>query len=298
MTSPPVSCHEEEPPFPPAGDQLGRLWCPRPGVRFVEQLPSGIQPRGDESAWLITDPREWAEVIPPHGQMLARRFGKLDMFDYQAAEAFASRWGFLSRPTQLSPRLVGERWDDWFLAVNRVQVLLTLYDSAQILRSGEDARARAAIMDVLRAKRLPTGGSTYWGAHLRCGGMLFWEPKALPAGIGHVPPDRTALVDIAFRIVQHFLKLWGSKHIQIDVSPPPAPRFRPTFNTLLGALYLSIAEAMAGPRPRVRRCANCGRQMTFDRRTKLTCSDACRHQAMRGRESRRARDPVGRQDGA
>jgi hypothetical protein len=288
-----------QPPSKSDDQRLGVLYRPLNGIELL------LDPSEQELPWLISKGIGLSVAVPPAGLGLVREFAALDAYELPALAEFANRWGFLAAPRDMDAlsaanhvEVWGESWVDWDTEIGWVREFLALHDAVAALRSSEDARARNHLMGLLEPKlrlnkRLsPKRGMVRFHTRL----LFLGGPEELhSAGLVAIVPSRTSLVRFGQQVFAHFFRQRARGYVYVDLSEPPAPRLRPTFNQLRGALYLALAEAVAAPpRPRPRRrCLYCGQPMDYERSSKLYCSDAHKHRDHRKRSMRTA-SPVAR----
>lgn len=283
-TAPPGLCHVGDVPQPQSqsDDQLlGVLYRPSNGIELL------LDPSEHELPWLISKGIGWSVAVPPSGLGLVREFAALDAFELPALAAFANRWGFLAEPDYRDALSAanqvagwGESWNDWWTEIGWIREFLALHNAVAALRSLEDVRARTYLMGLLEPKvTLKTRLSPKRGlVRFHAGSLFLGGPEELrSAGLDAIVPSRTALVRFGQQVFAHFFRQRARGYIYVDLSEPPAPRLRPTFNRLRGALYLALAESAAAPPRPHRRCLYCGQPMSYERSSKLYCSDSCKH---------------------
>jgi hypothetical protein len=221
-----------------------------------------------------------------------RQFAALDVFDLDAVAHFASEWGFLSYPSFRAPAAPGplaelqEDWELWFHETIRVRNLLMVLDAVNILRGREDERSRRQFMDILRPRR--SDGSVRYNqrspialAQFGTALMLLGPEDVHGGGLDALRPARQDLVRLGERLLSHFFGLWGNPYVFVTLSPPPAMKLQPSFNRLGGAIYLSLAEAVAAPTGQYRRCVECHATIPYERRSRKYCDDTCKHRFLR-----------------
>ncbi len=260
------------------------------GYRWRSDLVALGASDDEGEVWLVAE-SSGAERIT-----LARRWAVLSRAFLRLAERptddairnFASKWGLMGPGTALRPRgdneyrgLAGESRSEWLDQLARYRMLHVLWEDAKILRNPDSyglTRAREAERGVRvvredNAIRLELDAKHHGTRSLGRGVYVVWpgEEEAFARLIGAKSQD-VALFYVAREVNKHLGR------VQPVLLPFLGMKLRESPTSLLAALYLGMAQEMAGGARPERPCefSGCGRSFLPGRIDQRYCSDSCR----------------------
>ncbi len=274
--------------------------------------------------WFDDDPEEEASVHPAEGQTVAeddfieekgnlierypleeepglyRAFASLELTE-QAILEFANKWGPLENAHELDPdeyadtmvAYVGDRLASWFTEINRMKVLVELWD---VLTGNK----RRKLSDVVEVKTWEQLASWWVDIVFKNAPELRWDfhihDRDWP-GFSD-PPEMAEKRELARMSLMDLVNdsLWGSCSPWLRMGEQPGEVtlcFTP--HNLIGAFWLSFAQEILGEKT-LKQCMYCKRSFEVSRdgnerrqrSDKKYCSPKCRAAAFKDRHSGQA----------
>lgn len=259
---------------------LGEASCPFPVERYKDWI---YLPNGSDEWWkpLQLDVNFYN---PLEVDGLHRKFAGLKN-DPNAIREFCQSFGFLGVNTwfiylEFDPEyldevyVVGECLTDWYQQIGLARSIIGLYDS---LKTGDQAEISKLIHASKYEVYFPED-VTYYNRKAFSSLALSSEPLEISPNLSIQDAGKELLVQTVSKILQKTSSPW------LTLKTSPQLRLVPT--SLIGAIYLLLADEILGKVSPYRRCAVCQTKFIPVKSQGKYCSSRCKQKAYRQRGSK------------